>query len=175
MARLETTSEDFLKVASPLPPPPLMTPPAAAALQAAPPPPPGSPASVAPVAPLWDVILAGDVFYEGPLAAAAAAFFEAQAALGAVVYAGDPGRTYGPSKHPRPAAAAAVSAAAGPAAAVVVAWEAVWEADLPTDVEVESRGHLRTVVYRIGVKAAPAAAVTDDDDDDATGPPVVPS
>lgn len=40
----------------------------------------------------WDVILAGDVFYDAPFAAAASAFFEREALKGAVVLAADPGR-----------------------------------------------------------------------------------
>jgi predicted nicotinamide N-methyase len=43
-----------------------------------------------------DVLLAGDVFYEGPLAARALAWFRALAARGVTVLAGDAGRTYAP-------------------------------------------------------------------------------
>jgi predicted nicotinamide N-methyase len=44
----------------------------------------------------WDVALAGDVFYERPLAERATAWFEALARRGAAVLVGDPGRTYFP-------------------------------------------------------------------------------
>jgi predicted nicotinamide N-methyase len=44
----------------------------------------------------WDVALAGDVFYERPLAERAARWFEALARRGAAVLVGDPGRTYFP-------------------------------------------------------------------------------
>lgn len=43
-----------------------------------------------------EVLLAGDVFYEGPLAARALAWFRALAARGVTVLAGDAGRTYAP-------------------------------------------------------------------------------
>lgn len=43
-----------------------------------------------------EVLLAGDVFYEGPLAARALAWFRALAARGVTVLAGDAGRSYAP-------------------------------------------------------------------------------
>lgn len=43
-----------------------------------------------------EVLLAGDVFYEGPLAARALAWFRALAGRGVTVLAGDAGRTYAP-------------------------------------------------------------------------------
>jgi len=43
-----------------------------------------------------EVVLAGDVFYEQPLAGRAAAWFRALAEAGATVLAGDPGRAYSP-------------------------------------------------------------------------------
>ncbi len=44
----------------------------------------------------WDVVLAGDVFYERDTAAAIIGRLEAMAARGATVLIGDPGRTYLP-------------------------------------------------------------------------------
>lgn len=44
----------------------------------------------------WDTILAGDIFYERDTADAAYAFLSKQAARGAMVLIGDPGRTYLP-------------------------------------------------------------------------------
>jgi predicted nicotinamide N-methyase len=45
----------------------------------------------------FDVVLAGDVFYERPLAERSLAWFAELAAQGLVVLAGDPGRNYSPS------------------------------------------------------------------------------
>jgi predicted nicotinamide N-methyase len=45
----------------------------------------------------FDVVLAGDVFYEQPLAARALEWLGALARLGALVLVGDPGRLYSPS------------------------------------------------------------------------------
>jgi predicted nicotinamide N-methyase len=45
-----------------------------------------------------EVVLAGDVFYEAPLAARAAEWFGALAAAGITVLAGDPGRAYSPRR-----------------------------------------------------------------------------
>ncbi len=45
----------------------------------------------------FDVVLAGDVFYEEPLARDALAWFVRLAARGMLVLAGDPGRLYSPS------------------------------------------------------------------------------
>ena len=44
----------------------------------------------------WDVVLAGDVFYEGPGGARIAAWLSALHARGATVLIGDPGRTFLP-------------------------------------------------------------------------------
>ena len=44
----------------------------------------------------FDVVLAGDVFYEEPLASRSLAWFRALAARGLLVLAGDPGRSYSP-------------------------------------------------------------------------------
>jgi len=46
--------------------------------------------------PLFDVVLAGDIFYERPMAAQAEAWLRRHAAAGALVLVGDPGRTYLP-------------------------------------------------------------------------------
>jgi predicted nicotinamide N-methyase len=46
----------------------------------------------------WDVILAGDVFYEQPMAARVEAWLGALAAGGTQVLIGDPGRTYFPRR-----------------------------------------------------------------------------
>ena len=43
-----------------------------------------------------DVVLAGDVFYENPLAERSLAWFRSLAAQGVTVLAGDPGRLYSP-------------------------------------------------------------------------------
>jgi predicted nicotinamide N-methyase len=53
----------------------------------------------------FDVVLAGDVFYERPLATRALAWFRALAARGALILAGDPGRTYSPREGVRELAA----------------------------------------------------------------------
>lgn len=44
----------------------------------------------------WDVVLAGDIFYEQPLADRLVGWFRALATRGALVLIGDPGRTYLP-------------------------------------------------------------------------------
>jgi len=48
--------------------------------------------------PAWDVVLAGDICYEGPTAARAEAWFRRLAGAGVRVYIGDPGRTYLPKE-----------------------------------------------------------------------------
>ena len=53
----------------------------------------------APVAPRYDVILVGDLFYERDTAARALAFLERNAAAGSRVLIGDPGRTYLPKQR----------------------------------------------------------------------------
>jgi predicted nicotinamide N-methyase len=50
----------------------------------------------APVAPRYDVILMGDLFYERDTAARALAYLDRQATVGTRVLVGDPGRTYLP-------------------------------------------------------------------------------
>ena len=47
----------------------------------------------------WDVVLAGDVFYDKPLAERLSPWFEALAARGADVLVGDPGRSYLPQER----------------------------------------------------------------------------
>lgn len=49
----------------------------------------------------FDVVLAGDVFYEQPLAGRALAWLRGQAARGVRVLAGDPGRLYSPREGVR--------------------------------------------------------------------------
>lgn len=46
--------------------------------------------------PLWDVVLAGDVCYEKPMAGRITAWLRRHAAAGALVLMGDPGRSYRP-------------------------------------------------------------------------------
>jgi predicted nicotinamide N-methyase len=53
----------------------------------------------APLAPRYDVILVGDLFYERDTAARALAFLDRNAAAGARVLIGDPGRTYLPKER----------------------------------------------------------------------------
>ena len=47
--------------------------------------------------PLWDVVLAGDVCYEKPMAERITAWLRRHAAAGALVLMGDPGRNYRPA------------------------------------------------------------------------------
>ncbi len=47
----------------------------------------------------WDVVLAGDICYEKPLAERVTAWLRRLAGRGAVVLLGDPGRTYLPKQH----------------------------------------------------------------------------
>lgn len=47
----------------------------------------------------WDVVLAGDVFYDKSFAAALTPWFDALCARGATVLAGDPGRAYLPKER----------------------------------------------------------------------------
>jgi predicted nicotinamide N-methyase len=53
----------------------------------------------------WDVVLAGDVFYDRPLADAVVPWFEILAGRGALVLVGDPGRSYLPKTRLEPLAA----------------------------------------------------------------------
>ena len=52
----------------------------------------------------WDVVLAGDVFYDKPLAERLLPWFRALAAQGATVLVGDPGRSYLPRQALKPLA-----------------------------------------------------------------------
>jgi predicted nicotinamide N-methyase len=47
----------------------------------------------------WDVVLAGDVFYEKPFAESLTGWFETLARRGAKIYVGDPGRAYLPKQR----------------------------------------------------------------------------
>jgi predicted nicotinamide N-methyase len=79
----------------------------------------------------FDVVLAGDVFYEQPLASRALAWLGALAARGVRVLAGDPGRLY----SPRGGGVGGISDRA--------------EYDVPAAGDVESRPVLRTWVLEI--------------------------
>ncbi len=50
----------------------------------------------------WDIVLAGDIFYEAALVERVAPWFKALAARGALVLAGDPERYYMPRKRVEP-------------------------------------------------------------------------
>ncbi len=50
----------------------------------------------------WEVILAGDVFFEAPLAARLIPWFETLSARGATILVGDPGRAYLPRDRMEP-------------------------------------------------------------------------
>jgi predicted nicotinamide N-methyase len=52
----------------------------------------------------WDVILAGDVCYEAPMAARVTAWLRAEAARGVAVFLADPGRAYLPKEGLTPVA-----------------------------------------------------------------------
>jgi predicted nicotinamide N-methyase len=52
----------------------------------------------------WDVILAGDVCYEAPMAARVTAWLRAEASRGVAVFLADPGRAYLPREGLAPAA-----------------------------------------------------------------------
>ena len=79
-------------------------------------------------APRWDVILAGDMCYERPLAERLTAWLADCAAAGALVLLGDPGRAYLPR-----------------AGLVEVARYTV-----PTPLELEDRTSRETIVWRLG-------------------------
>ncbi|HEU4382928.1 MAG TPA: 50S ribosomal protein L11 methyltransferase [Anaeromyxobacteraceae bacterium] len=75
----------------------------------------------------FDLVLAGDVFYERPLAEKALAWFRSLAGRGARVLAGDPGRLYSPQAGMRDLASY----------------------DVPTTREIESRPVMRTWVLEV--------------------------
>lgn len=77
--------------------------------------------------PAWDVVIAGDVFYEQPMAKRARAWFTELAARGVTVIFADPDRTYMP-----------------PAALI----EPLADYDIPTSLELEDKPVRHTVVYR---------------------------
>ena len=52
----------------------------------------------------WDIVLAADLFYEAPMAARATTWLKSQAARGAEVLIGDPGRKYLPRDQVEPVA-----------------------------------------------------------------------
>jgi predicted nicotinamide N-methyase len=74
-----------------------------------------------------EVVLAGDVFYEKPLAERSLAWFRTLAAQGVTVLVGDPGRLYSPR--------------------VGVADQACFE--VPVSLEIEERTPMRTWVLQI--------------------------
>jgi predicted nicotinamide N-methyase len=75
----------------------------------------------------WDVILAGDVCYERPMAARVTRFLQTHAAAGTLVLLGDPGRAYVPAEGLEPVARFAVA----------------------TTLELEDRAVRETTVYRL--------------------------
>jgi len=77
--------------------------------------------------PAVDVILAGDVCYEKPMAAAVFAWLRKNAALGKTVLLGDPGRSYLP----------------------VQGLAQLARYDIPTSLQLENRGMKETVVWRV--------------------------
>jgi predicted nicotinamide N-methyase len=75
----------------------------------------------------FDAVLAGDVFYEKPLAERALAWFRALARQGVVVLGGDPGRLYSPREGVRDLA----------------------EYQVPVSLEIEDRPVMRTWVLEV--------------------------
>lgn len=78
------------------------------------------------VADRWDVVIAGDVFYEKPMADRAEAWFTALAARGVTILFADPGRAYLPKRG----------------------IEDLVDYDVPTSLELEDKPVRRTTVYR---------------------------
>ena len=74
-----------------------------------------------------DVILAGDICYEQPLAGRVFAWLQAQARRGTIVLLGDPGRSYRPTQG----------------------IEEVARYDIPTSLQLEKHGMKETVVWRV--------------------------
>lgn len=74
-----------------------------------------------------DIILAGDLCYEKPLTERLMAWLRAEAAAGAVVLMGDPGRTYLPKNG----------------------MERLAQYDVPTSLELEDRPSRQAVVWRV--------------------------
>lgn len=79
------------------------------------------------VNPAWDVVIAGDVFYEQPMAGRALTWFKNLAAAGITVIFADPGRTYLPPQS---------------------MIESLADYDVPTSLDLEDKPIRRTVVYR---------------------------
>jgi predicted nicotinamide N-methyase len=75
----------------------------------------------------FDVILAGDVCYERPLAEAVFAWLQVHARQGALVLLGDPGRSYRPTQG----------------------IEEVARYDIPTSLQLENHGMKETIVWRV--------------------------
>jgi predicted nicotinamide N-methyase len=75
----------------------------------------------------FDLVVAGDVFYEQPLATRALAWFRGLAAQGVTVLAGDPGRLYSPREAVRDLA----------------------RYDVPVSREIEERDVMRTWVLQV--------------------------
>jgi predicted nicotinamide N-methyase len=80
----------------------------------------------------FDLVLAGDVFYEQPLAERALEWLQSLAARGVTVLAGDPGRLYSPREGARDLA----------------------RYDVPVSQEIEDRPVMRTWVLQLGPAAA---------------------
>lgn len=74
-----------------------------------------------------DVVLAGDIFYEGPMSARSLAWLKEVAAKGALVLVGDPGRTYLPKEG----------------------LELLAEYDVPVTRDLEDKDVARVAVYRL--------------------------
>jgi predicted nicotinamide N-methyase len=79
------------------------------------------------VAPRWDVVLAGDVCYERPMAEKVIAWFRALAGRGVAVLMGDPGRAYLPQSG-------------------LLELGRYW---VPTSLELEDRTERETIVWRL--------------------------
>ena len=79
----------------------------------------------------WEIVLAGDMCYERPLAERLTAWLRALAARGVTVLLGDPGRAYLPSEG----------------------LEALARYDVPTPLELEDRTQRKTVVWRLRDRA----------------------
>lgn len=77
--------------------------------------------------PLWDVVLAGDVCYEKPMAERITAWLRRHAAAGALVLMGDPGRNYRPTDG----------------------LEQLAEYQVPTPRDLEDSDLRRTIVWRV--------------------------
>lgn len=79
------------------------------------------------VAPRWDVVLAGDVCYERPMAEKVIAWFRTLASRGVAVLMGDPGRAYLPQSG-------------------LLELSRYW---VPTSLELEDRTERETIVWRL--------------------------